>query len=143
MHAITKQLTATANRLNQFHSETAHDEELSLLKHIVQCGWPQHIHEVQKEIQPYWTFREQLTIENGNSTERKSYYSATQLTSRDDPAPTHWTPWVRQMSQQSQTVNVLAWTVQRIKRTANKLYYMFEIQLKKAKLCIHKTTCQT
>ena len=41
------------------------------------------------------------------------------------------TPWARPMSQQSQTVYVLAWTVQRIKRTGNKLYYIFEIQLKK------------
>ena len=65
MHAITKQLPVTTNRLNQFHTETAHDEELSLLKHIVQCGWFQHICEVPKEIQPYWTFREELTIEDG------------------------------------------------------------------------------
>ena len=45
------------------------------------------------------------------STDRKLYYSATQLMSRDDPAPTYWTPLVGQMSQHNQTVNVLAWTV--------------------------------
>ena len=56
---------ATADRLNQVHSETAQDEELALLKHIVQTGWPQDICDLQKEIQPYWTFCEEMTIEDG------------------------------------------------------------------------------
>ena len=34
IHAITRQLPATA-RLNQFHTETTHDEELALLKLVV------------------------------------------------------------------------------------------------------------
>ena len=55
-HAITKPLPATADRSNQFHTETAHGEELSLLKYIVQHGWSQDICEVPKEIEPYWTF---------------------------------------------------------------------------------------
>ena len=65
VHASTKQLPVTANRLNQLHTETAHDEVLSLLKHIVQYGWPQDINEIPKETQPYWTFWEEVTIENG------------------------------------------------------------------------------
>ena len=65
VHSITKQLPATANRLNQFHTETAHDEELSLLKHTVQSGWPEDIHDLPKEVQPYWTFPEELHIEDG------------------------------------------------------------------------------
>ena len=35
VHAITRQLPATADRLKQFCTETAQDEELALLKHIV------------------------------------------------------------------------------------------------------------
>ena len=35
VHAITKELPVTADRLSQFHTETAHDQELSLLKHIL------------------------------------------------------------------------------------------------------------
>ena len=31
----------------------------------MQCRWPQNIHEDPKEIQPYWVFREALTIEYG------------------------------------------------------------------------------
>ena len=65
IHAITRQLHATADRLNQFHTETTQDEELALLKHIVQTGWPHDIHDLPKEIQPYWTFHEEMTIEDG------------------------------------------------------------------------------
>ena len=56
IYAITRQLPATADRLNDFHTDTAQDEELALLKHIVQTGWPHDIHGLLKEIQPYWTF---------------------------------------------------------------------------------------
>ena len=38
---------------------------MALLKHIVQTGWPPEIHDIPKEIQPYWTFQEQITIEDG------------------------------------------------------------------------------
>ena len=50
IHAITRQLPATADRLNQFCTETAQDEELVLLKHIVQTGWPQDICDLPKEM---------------------------------------------------------------------------------------------
>ena len=65
INAITRQLPATADRLNQFHTETVQDEESALLKHIVQTGWPQDIHNLPKEIHPCWTFHEELTIEDG------------------------------------------------------------------------------
>ena len=65
IHAITRQLPATADRLNQFHTDTAQNEELALLKHIVQTGWPQEICGLPKEIQLYWTFCEEMTIEDG------------------------------------------------------------------------------
>ena len=65
IHAITRQLPATADKLNQFCTEIALDEELVLLKHIVQTGWPQEICDLLKEIQLYWTFHEEMTIEDG------------------------------------------------------------------------------
>ena len=65
IHAMTMQLHATSDRLNQFCTETAQDEEMALLKHIVQTGWPPEIPDIPKEIQPYWTFQEQITIEDG------------------------------------------------------------------------------
>ena len=36
-----------------------------ILKHIIQQGWPKTIKEGPKEIQKYWTFHEELTIEDG------------------------------------------------------------------------------
>ena len=65
IHAITRQLPATSDWLNQFHTETAQDEEMALLKYTVQTGWPHKIHDVLKEIQPYWTFQEHIMIEDG------------------------------------------------------------------------------
>ena len=65
IHAITRQLHATADRLNQFHTETTQDEKLALLKHTVQTGWPHNICDLPREIQPFWTFHEEMTIEDG------------------------------------------------------------------------------
>ena len=44
---------------------TQEDDELALLKHTITHGWPSTIREVPSEIQPYWTFREELTVEDG------------------------------------------------------------------------------
>ena len=65
IHTITRQLHATADRLNQFHTETTQDEELALLKHIVQLEWPHNICDIPKKIQPYRTFHEEVIIEDG------------------------------------------------------------------------------
>ena len=37
---------------------------LAILKHIIQHRWPRTVKEVPQEIQKYWTFREELTIED-------------------------------------------------------------------------------
>ena len=65
VNAITQQLSNPDDVIQDIRLETAKDDELSLLKHIVTTGWPEQIREVPKEIQPYWTFREELTVENG------------------------------------------------------------------------------
>ena len=44
---------------------TLEDDELALLKHTIMHGWQSTIREVPSKIQPYWTFREELTIEDG------------------------------------------------------------------------------
>ena len=36
-----------------------------ILKYIIQQGWPKTIKEVPPEIQKYWTFQEELMIEDG------------------------------------------------------------------------------
>ena len=50
--------------MNQFCTETTQDEELALLKHIFQTGWPHDICDLPKEIQLYWMFHEEMTIED-------------------------------------------------------------------------------
>ena len=40
------------------------DDNLVILKHIIQHGWPKTIKKVPKEIKKYWTFHEELMIED-------------------------------------------------------------------------------
>ena len=65
IHQITNQLSTRSDSLNQMRIATQEDDELSLLKHNITHGWPSTIREVPSKIQPYWTFREELTVEDG------------------------------------------------------------------------------
>ena len=51
--------------MSLLHEATAHDDDLSLLRHIVKAGWPSKIQEVPLEIQPYWNFYEWIIMESG------------------------------------------------------------------------------
>ena len=65
VNQITSQLKAKSNSLHNLQIATQDDNILAILKHIIQQGWPNTIKEVPSEIQPYWTFREELMIEDG------------------------------------------------------------------------------
>ena len=65
MHQIIYQLSARSDSLNQMRIATQEDDELALLKHTITHGWPSTIREVPSKIQPYWTFREELTVNDG------------------------------------------------------------------------------
>ena len=65
MNQITKQLPARCDSLQHLRVATQADGELAILKHIIMQGWPKTIKQVPPELQPYWTFREELTIEDG------------------------------------------------------------------------------
>ena len=65
VNQITKQLQARSNSLQQLRVATQADDQLAILKHTIMQGWPKNIKQVPPEIQPYWTFREELTIEDG------------------------------------------------------------------------------
>ena len=41
------------------------DDEVALLKHTIMQGWPSSIKQVPPVLQPYCTFREELTVTNG------------------------------------------------------------------------------
>ena len=65
IYQITSQLSAKSNSLNHMRVTTQEDDEIALLKHTFTNGWPSTIREVASKIQPYWIFREELTIEDG------------------------------------------------------------------------------
>ena len=62
---ITSALKCTANHLQQLQKKMIQDDTLALLKHTIQAGCPEKIQQVPPEIQAYWTFRDELTIEDG------------------------------------------------------------------------------
>ena len=59
------QLSARSNSLHQLRVSMQADDELALLKHTIMQGWPSSIKQVPLDLQPYWTFREELTVEDG------------------------------------------------------------------------------
>ena len=65
VYQITQQLSARSDSLNQLRVFTQADDELALLKHTIMQGWPSSIKQVPPVLQPYWTFREDLTVEDG------------------------------------------------------------------------------
>ena len=65
MYQITSQLNARSDSLQQIREATQADDTLAILKYTIQQGWPNSIKEVPSEIQPFWTFHEELTIEDG------------------------------------------------------------------------------
>ena len=64
-YQITNQLCARSDSLQQISIVTQEDDELLLLKHTITQGWPSTIKEVPRVLQSHWTFREELTIEDG------------------------------------------------------------------------------
>ena len=63
IHQVTTQLHARSDSLQELRTATQEDDELALFKHIIMTGWPSTIREVPSEIQPYWIFREEVTVE--------------------------------------------------------------------------------
>ena len=65
INQITSQLKARSDSLHNIQLATQADDNLVILKHVIQQGWSKPIKEVPQEIQKYWTFCEELTIEDG------------------------------------------------------------------------------
>ena len=65
MYQITNQLCARSDSLNQLRVSTQADDELALLKHTIMQCWPSSTKQVPHVLQPYWTFRDELTVEDG------------------------------------------------------------------------------
>ena len=65
VYQISHQLPARSDRLQEIWQATQADDELALLKHTIMSGWPNNIKEIPQVLHPYWTFCEELTIEDG------------------------------------------------------------------------------
>ena len=65
MNQITSQLKARNDSLHNIRLAKQANDNLAILKHTIQQGWPKTIKEVPQEIQKYWTFHEELMIEDG------------------------------------------------------------------------------
>ena len=65
VHLLTKCLSATSDKLQQIQQATQDDDTMALLKHTITLGWPHTVQELPKDLQAYWTFREEMTVEDG------------------------------------------------------------------------------
>ena len=65
LYQITNQLNPRSESLNQLQIATQEDDELALMKHTITQGWSNTIKEVPSKLQTYWTFREELRVEDG------------------------------------------------------------------------------
>ena len=65
VYQISHQLPARSDRLQELWQATQADNELALLKHMIMSGWPSTIKEILQALYPYWTFCEELSIEDG------------------------------------------------------------------------------
>ena len=62
---ISQNYPQRSDKLQELQEATQADDELALLKHTIMQGWPSTIKEIPPVLQPYWTFHEELTIEDG------------------------------------------------------------------------------
>ena len=58
-------MKARSDSLQQLREAMQADYTLAILKYTIDQGWTSSIKEVPSEIQPFWTFREELTIDDG------------------------------------------------------------------------------
>ena len=65
INQITAHARCTQDKLEKLRQSTAKDDTLALLKHTVQCGWLQNITELPPELRSFWTFCEEIAIEDG------------------------------------------------------------------------------
>ncbi|KAL7881430.1 hypothetical protein AOLI_G00082780 [Acnodon oligacanthus] len=62
---ITPQLPISKEKQHIFQKATANDPEMQLLRTMTMDGWPNEKNVVPKEIQAYWTFKEEISYTSG------------------------------------------------------------------------------
>ena len=59
---ILRYLPVSEENMRRFQAETETDSVLTKLKEIILSGWPNSKKHVVKELQPYWNFRDELSV---------------------------------------------------------------------------------
>ena len=54
----------TPSKLDQIKQETTKDPTLKQLKETIVAGWPDKRRDLPKQLQPYWAFRDELSVED-------------------------------------------------------------------------------
>ena len=65
IYQISHQLPARSDSLQEIQQATQANDELVLLKYMIMTGWPNNIKEIPQVLHLYWTFHEELTMEDG------------------------------------------------------------------------------
>lgn len=65
VHPISARLPITEEKLQIFRTATAADEDLQRVVRMIQSGWPNEIRQVPENMKKYWTYKEELTCEDG------------------------------------------------------------------------------
>ena len=55
----------SSQKLMELRNESANDEELTALKRFISHGFPERVRDLPENIRQYWTFRDQLSIDDG------------------------------------------------------------------------------
>eukprot|EP00914_Ancora_sagittata_P034747 GHVO01070115.1.p1 GENE.GHVO01070115.1~~GHVO01070115.1.p1 ORF type:complete len:862 (+),score=100.28 GHVO01070115.1:29-2587(+) len=65
VHAITNNISASESRLMKLRKAATTDPTMSQLAHYILQGWPQHRHLTNPEVQDYWNYKNELSVEDG------------------------------------------------------------------------------
>lgn len=65
MNWIPPQLPISEEKLEVFQNATAQDSTLQELKNMTMRGWPKDRSAVSVSVQPFWTFREEISFALG------------------------------------------------------------------------------
>ena len=65
IHMVLSNAPFTDAKLEEVRKATAEDATMKILQSVIQNGWPDKISEAPKEIQPFWTYREELSEADG------------------------------------------------------------------------------
>ena len=53
------------NKIQQLRSESKSDPVLNSLQDIIVNGWPNRRYEIAKQLRPFWSYRDELSVEDG------------------------------------------------------------------------------